>query len=275
MRKLFLKNLISSYCAENGISRSAFGTICGVSDATLSFIENEKWNKISDEMAQKIKSFIDGRKAEDLYQSYDLIDICRACSTAREHHFMIGILADTGIGKTTSLRFYSRQKNVFYVSFYKSMTAPQFFEELLREMAISYAGNLHNMINRVVEELNKKENPLVIIDEASIINRNMMLYLRELRDKTVSNCGIILAGMPYFKEKLVKYADGHKEGCAEFLRRVIMWHTCEGLKPNERREICQKYEITDPEAIKEMMDKSKFGELMNEIHLYKKNNGGL
>lgn len=275
MKKNYLKTLINNYCAENGVSKSAFGIKCGVSDATLSFIENEKWDKISDEMSQKIKSFIDGSKVDDLYQSYDLIDICRACSTAREHHLMIGVLADTGIGKTTSLRFYSQQKNVFYVSFYKSMTPSQFFEGLLREMAISFTGNLHNMINRVVEELNKKDNPLLIIDEAGIINRNMMLYLRELRDKTVSNCGIILAGMPYFKENLIKYAGRHKEGCAEFLRRVNLWHICVGLKPNERREICQKYGVTDPKAIKEMISKSKFGELMNEIYLYKKINGGM
>ena len=269
MEKQELKESINAFCTENGLSKAAFGKKCGVSSATLSFIENDSLEKISDEMVLKISSFINSYKVDGVYQSYDLLDTCKACDKARKYHLMIGIVADTGMGKTTAIKFYSQQKNVFYVSFCKSMKATQFYKELLREMAVPFAGSLNEMIDKAAEELNKKENPLLIIDEAGKITHAMMLYLQELRDKTSSNCGIVLAGMPYFKANLQKYADKQKEGYAEFLRRVNIWHTYVGLKAKEKEEICLRNGITDMEAIVELKRQSRFGDLMNKIYLYK------
>ena len=175
MEKQELKETINAFCTENGLSKAAFGKKCGVSSATLSFIENDSLEKISDEMVLKINSFINGYKVDGVYQSYDLLDTCKACDKARKYHLMIGIIADTGMGKTTAIKFYSQQKNVFYVSFCKSMKATQFFKELLREMAIPFAGSLNEMIDKAAEELNKKDHPLLIIDEAGKITHAMML----------------------------------------------------------------------------------------------------
>lgn len=249
--------------------------MCGVSDGTLSFIENGQWEKVSDEMAQKIKSFIDRKTGGDIYQSTDFVSIFKACDAARKFHLMIGVLADTGVGKTTAVRTYARQKNVFYVSFCKSVKANLFFTDLLRELGVSFEGPLNAKINRVAEELNKKDHPLLIIDEAGKITHPIMLYLQELRDKTSSNCGIILAGMPYFKANLQKFADRQKEGYAEFLRRINLWHKCLGLKPDEVTEICRINGVTDKDKIKEFRTLKRFGDLMNGIYLYKVMNGGL
>lgn len=231
--------------------------------------------KVSDEMAQKIKSFIDRKTGGDIYQSTDFVSIFKACDAARKFHLMIGVLADTGVGKTTAVRTYARQKNVFYVSFCKSVKANQFFADLLRELGVSFEGPLNAKINRVAEELNKKDHPLLIIDEAGKITHPIMLYLQELRDKTSSNCGIILAGMPYFKANLQKFADRQKEGYAEFLRRINLWHKCLGLKPDEVTEICRINGVTDKDKIKEFRTLKRFGDLMNGIYLYKVMNGGL
>lgn len=274
MEKDFIKQAINDFCSEKSLSKFAFSKMCGVSDATLSFIENEQWEKVSDEMIRKIRVFIDHQKNCSLFQSTDFLSIFKACDFAQKHHMMVGILADTGLGKTTTVRAYALKKNVYYISAYKSMKATQFFEELLQVLAIPFKGSLYEMIKRAVEELNKKENPLLIIDEAGIINRDMMLYLRELRDKTSVNCGIVLAGMPYFKDKLVKYANGNKEGCAEFLRRVNLWHTCPGLNAKEVKEICRIHGVNDPNKIKELKREKAFGNLMNKIYLYKMINGG-
>lgn len=275
MKKEEIREIINDFCNEKDLSKSAFAKMCGVSDGTLSFIENGQWEKVSDEMAQKIKSFIDRKTGGDIYQSTDFVSIFKACDAARKFHLMIGVLADTGVGKTTAVRTYARQKNVFYVSFCKSVKANQFFADLLRELGVSFEGPLNAKINRVAEELNKKDHPLLIIDEAGKITHLIMLYLQELRDKTSSNCGIILAGMPYFKANLQKFADRQKEGYAEFLRRINLWHKCLGLKPDEVTEICQINGVTDKDKIKEFRTLKRFGDLMNGIYLYKVMNGGL
>lgn len=269
MKKTEIKQVINDYCEEKGLSKAAFAVKCGVSEATLSFIENGKWQSVSDEMIQKIKSFIDQGMIDTIYQSFDFVDTFRACDKARKYRLMVGITADTGMGKTTALRTYSRQKNVYYVSYDKTMRAAQFFVELLKELSVSFSGSLNEMMNRVAEELNRKESPLLIIDECGKLTHSMILYLQVLRDKTLFNCGIILAGMPYFKSNLQKFATREKEGYAEFLRRVNVWHTYIGLQAKEIEEICRLNGITDKEKIRELKRNKRFGDLMNEIYLYK------
>lgn len=269
MKKTEIKQVINDYCEEKGLSKSAFAVKCGVSEATLSFIENGKWQNVSDEMIQKIRSFINQGMIDTIYQSFDFVDTFRACDKARKYRLMVGITADTGMGKTTALRTYSRQKNVYYVSYDKTMRAAQFFVELLKELSVSFSGSLNEMMNRAAEELNRKESPLLIIDECGKLTHSMILYLQVLRDKTLSNCGIILAGMPYFKANLQKFSTREKEGYAEFLRRVNVWHTYIGLQTKEIEEICRQNGINDKEKVRELKRNRRFGDLMNEICLYK------
>ena len=181
---------------------------------------------------------------------------------------MIGLVADTGVGKTRALTAFSLNKNVFYVAYDKTMAPKHFFIALLREMGISFEGNVNDMVNRIADELNVLNNPLLIIDEAGKLTHAMILYLHVLRDKTAKNCGIVLGGMPYFKSNLVKFSNKQKEGYAEFYRRVNLWQTLEGLTTSEITYICQQYGVTDPETIRDMRGKKRFADLQNAILLH-------
>ena len=75
MEKDFIKQAINDFCSEKSLSKFAFSKMCGVSDATLSFIENEQWEKVSDEMIRKIRVFIDHQKNCSLFQSTDFLSI--------------------------------------------------------------------------------------------------------------------------------------------------------------------------------------------------------
>ena len=96
MKKEEIREIINDFCNEKDLSKSAFAKMCGVSDGTLSFIENGQWEKVSDEMAQKIKSFIDRKTGGDIYQSTDFVSIFKACDAARKFHLMIGVLGRYG-----------------------------------------------------------------------------------------------------------------------------------------------------------------------------------
>ena len=181
---------------------------------------------------------------------------------------MIGITGDTGTGKTTALTTFATRKNVFYVSYDKTMKPKQFFTALLREMGIDFDGSINEMVNRIAEELNTIASTLVIIDEAGKITHTMILYLHVLRDKTVKNCGIVLGGMPYFKANLLKLSNKQKEGYAEFYRRVNIWHNLTGLSRTEIKSICEASGITEPETIRDMQANKRFGDLQNAILLH-------
>lgn len=263
-----IKEAINSYCQARGVSKKELATQAGVSDATLSKIENQKWDDINEKMWRKIWNKVRDATKPGLFNTTDFTTCKKVCDAARQHHFMIGLTADTGIGKTTALTSYSFNKNVFYVVYDKTMAPKHFFSDLLKEMGISFAGNINEMVNRIADEINTLDAPLLIVDEAGKLTHTMILYLHVLRDKTFNNCGIVLSGMPYFKSNLIKLTNRQKEGCAEFYRRINLWQTLEGLKASEITYICQQYGISDEETLKDMKGKKRFGDLQNAILLH-------
>ena len=148
------------------------------------------------------------------------------------------------------------------------MSPKHFFMSLLKEMGISFEGNINAMVNRISDELNMLNNPLIIVDEAGKISHTMVLYLHVLRDKTSKNCGIVLSGMPYFKSNMIKFSNKQKEGYAEFYRRINVWQELKGLSRVEIASICTHYGIIDADILREMQGKKRFGDLYNEILLH-------
>jgi len=265
---LELKAMINDYCRKKGISKNELSVQIGVNGAYLSKIETEKFNDVSEEVLNKIRSAIKLRTAQgEIYETCDFISVFNQCNATREYKLMSGLLADTGMGKTTSLRVYCMRENTFFVTVDKSMNAKRLFVAVLREMRISFNGNIHDIILRIAEELNRLQNPLLIIDEAGKLNHSMLLYLHDLREHTRTNCGILLAGMPYFKMNLEKMSDRQKEGYAEFYRRINIWHELRGLSRNEIRTICKDHGI--PEAECKGYYNLRFADLVNKILLNK------
>lgn len=204
-----------------------------------------------------------------LFNTLDYEAVCKLCDTARRHHLMIGLIGDTGTGKTTSTTEYAQRQNVIRITYEKSMNPRLFFIALLEKFDDDFEGTTHAMIGRAAEILNGLDSPLLIIDEAGKLPYTMILHLHDLREKIKDHAGVVLAGMPYFKSNLQKFASKGKEGCSEFLRRINIWHELEGLSTKEAREVSQMNGIDDPERLKELSRKRRFGDLMNEILLDK------
>ena len=209
------------------------------------------------------------QQKSEIIETADVSAIWQACQQAKERQLMTGIIGNTGFGKTTALKMYSKQPNVIYISYDKTMKAKHFFTVLLERLGIAYEGGIYEMVKRASEAMNSLDNPLLIIDEAGKLTHNMILYLHVLRDKTLDNCGIVLAGMPYFQSNLVKQANRQKEGCAEFFRRINLWHELQGLSRNEIEFVCQANGFSDRETTLSMRNKKGFGDLVNHLLLLK------
>lgn len=264
-----IKEACKSYMASKGLSQNKLATQIGISAGTISQIINGNWHDIKEEMWRKVWNKVSSvQSISEVFETTDFKACTNACDTARKHHLMVGVIGDTGMGKTTTLEAYAQRKNTFYVVCDKSQKPKQFFSALLREMGISFEGTIHDMVNKLADELNTINSPLVMIDEAGKISHTLMLYLHVVRDKTKKNCGIVLGGMPYFKSNLIKFSNKEKEGYAEFYRRIEIWHSLKGLSRSEIMHICKESGIEDEETIKEMQGKKKFGELYNAILLH-------
>jgi DNA transposition AAA+ family ATPase len=260
------------YCNAKNLSQNDLAAKSGISGATINKVLNRKWDDISNIMWRKLWNVVSNGKNSMLIHTRDHEVMKQALKICREKKFMIGITGDTGTGKTTSLKLLNRQRNTYYVTYEKSMKAKQFFAAILKELGVLFEGNIHEMVSRIAEELNVKPNPVLIIDEAGKITHLSMLYLHVLRDKTIDNCGILLAGMPYFKSNLEKNSSKQKEGYAEFKRRVNIWHELKGLRREEVKFICNANGIKDEEDVKGFYQYKRFGDLMNSIILYQIDN---
>lgn len=243
-KNLELKAAINEYCQKKGLSKNELSVQIGVNGAYLSKIENEKFEEVSGEVITKIRAAIKLRSVTEIYETSDLTSVFNQCDKTRQYKLMAGLIADTGMGKTTSLRAYSMRENVFFVQVDKTMNAKRLFIAIMREMQISFEGNIHDIMLKISEALNRIESPLLIIDEAGKLNHAMLLYLHDLREYTKANCGILLSGMPYFKKNLIKSSDRQKEGCAEFYRRINIWHELKGLSRKEIEIVCRENGIT-------------------------------
>ena len=200
-----------------------------------------------------------------LVRTSNLDTIHAICNDASKTHKMVGIIGYTGAGKTKALTSYLSNPNTFYVVCKKTMKPKQFFQKILLVMGINYSGTIYELIERISEELNSLENPLLIIDEAGKLTHTMMLYLHDLRDSTMETTGIILAGVEYFKTNLEKVVSKQKEGMPEFFRRVMTWQVLNPPTYAEIQAICKANGLEDIAAITRFKRISDFGTLQNAI----------
>lgn len=262
-----------AYCDHKAITRADLATMTGISGATISNMLNEKWDNITQKMWQRLWNHVRPHQDGKMFGTADFTAVHRLCDRARENHYMVGLSGDTGMGKTVALEAYARGSNVFYIYYNSTMRPKHFYHELGKLLGYEYEGNIYEAVNRACDALNAMKNPLVIVDEASKLTDAMVHSLHVLRDRTMRNCGIVLAGMPYFRTNLINKANRQKVGFSEFLRRVMLWHEMTGLAAEEVRFVCEQYGITDAREVKALLGRRKIGDLMNDILLRDTING--
>ncbi len=259
---------IAAYTKAKDITKSELARIIGVSAATISNIANGKWDNIDDKLWRKVWNQVSPEHLAGLFQTGDCSSVFELCQNATENRRMIGLVGNTGMGKTTSLTAFANRRNVYYYYIDGTVSPRVFLKDLLRIMGVQFEGNLNAMLARIAEELNTMEQPLVILDECAKLSDKMILILHSLRDKTMQNCGYVLAGMPDFKNGLIKHVNRGTTGYAEFFRRINMWHELKGLSSSEILHILEQHGITEKEEQRDFKKLTRFGDLMNEINLY-------
>lgn len=163
------------------------------------------------------------------------------CLDAATRHMMFGLIGYTGAGKTTALKQFSQSNpNVYYVECKNIMNRKQFFATVLKELGVNVSGTVFDMVNRIIDEFNAKENPLLIIDESGKLSHTLTLDLHDLRNATHDNLGIILSGCEYFKDNLETAVKRDKQGVPEFYSRIVDWQI---LSKPSKREITAIFEV--------------------------------
>lgn len=263
--KLEIKEAVNSFCIIKGQSKNELATAIGVSGATLSNLDNERWDSLSDSILWRIYNHV--RKTDwNIVETNNFETVKFTCLDSQYNHKMIGLIGYTGAGKSTALsEFYRNNKRVFFMTGKKSIRPKRFFHVLLAQMGIMYLGTIGEMVERIAQDFNENPHTLLIIDEAGKLDQTMLMYLHDLRDATQRNSGIILAGVEYFRTNLEKAVEKQKQGMPEFAGRIFAWVTMHRPARNEVKAICEANGLDNKEIIKDLGSVRDFRSLSNQI----------
>jgi DNA transposition AAA+ family ATPase len=259
------KNLLVTHLETKKVSKVKLAKKIGVSHAVLTYVTQEQWENVSDEMLYKIINTLKvNNEVYKIVKTANFNTVFNLCEKAQNWQHMYGLIGSTGSGKTTALkRFYKANKNVFYVESKHTMNRKQFFAAILRELGINFIGTVYDMVTRIEEEFNMLENPLLIIDEAGKLSHNLILDLHDLRNATINNLGIVLAGCEYFKDNLETGVQKDKQGIPEFYSRIITWQILGTPSREEIDAICAINNV-DTESLNKNYYKN-FREVYNDV----------
>ena len=260
-----VKELIFKHLQNKKVTQNKLAETIGVSPATLSNIQNEFWERVNESMLLKIKSFFK-TTGWAVIETVNFTTIQDNCKKSRSRKTMTRIIGYSGAGKTTALQaYYTSNTNTFMVTCARTMRTKQFLGEILKSLGINYVASDYEMVRMIIEVLNKKDNPLLIIDEASKLSPNALMYMQDIWDGIENNAGVILAGVEYLFDNLKKGADRNKIGMPEFYGRVALWQYLQEPTKIEIQAICENNGVTDPAEIKAMYRLGNFRYVRNSI----------
>jgi len=229
----------------------------------------ENFEAIPEHHLKQIHMIVKRNYKDGLHRTADSQAFLKAVDMAVKHTMCVGITGDTGTGKSFMSRAVAKKANVLYWNCELMHSPREFFSALSRDLRISCGGSISEMIDRVAVKINDMEEPLVIIDEMDKCHKAIRSCIKTLRDRTEQKAGLLLVGMPAFKNDLLRGKEAGKQGYSEMWRRVNIWHHLGGLRPEEIKAVLTDAGITEPEAQREFRQYTSFGELVNAIELHK------
>lgn len=184
------------------------------------------------------------------------------CEEAQRYKAFIGIIADSGWGKTSNFkRRVKKDPNTLLRKIDPSMSAKPFYEKVLDSFPRhqNHKGKtLNYMIDKTADLFSQRyKDGLMIIDEAGNFKPTMLQYIREFRDKTKHSCGLIIAGPYDFYDNLERWEDDRVKGVHEMMTRVDEWVQLEGPKLKDFQQVCYANNIRDPALMEEIIGDSK------------------
>ena len=260
-----VKQLIENFIDKKDISQNKVAELLGVSPATITNVIKENWERLNESMLFKIRSFFDTKEWTAI-STANFETIQNKCFEARSKKRMIAIVGFAGSGKTFALRsYYSNNSNTYLVTCSRSMRTKQFLGEILKSLGVSMLASDYEMKNRIVDELNKKNAPLLIIDEASKLSASALMYMQDIWDGIEDTGGIILAGVDYLLTNLKKASDKNKIGMPELYSRISQWQTLIEPSKAEINSLCQHNGVQNKEVIKALYRLGNFRLVRNAI----------
>jgi DNA transposition AAA+ family ATPase len=242
----------------------------GVAASTIDNLKNGRTDKVSDEMLRKLAAYFGIQESVNefvwnFYETPQVQIINKSIQSAFEMKRMIGIVGNTGFGKTTALRdFQSENANCAYVLCDALMTQSDLAINIAKALGLQSDGKIRDILIRVTKYMIEKESILILDDASKLRNENFGL-IQIIYDQTERRATIVLSGLQRLQSGVKHKAEKDKMNFREFYRRIAYWRELPPLHASTIKSIAGDYNL-DKEVVKLLVSKcDNYGSLRNAI----------
>jgi plasmid maintenance system antidote protein VapI len=271
-----IKERLSDYIKSRGSQNKAANSL-NVSSATISQVMNNNWELINDSMWRKIAAQIglnnDGWQFAETanYQKLNFF-----FSDAKEHSLVMSIVGAAGAGKSGTIEKYAGDtSNVYHLQCNEYWDRRWFLKELMKKMGYDPAGmQMPQMMEEVVEQLQKQDKPQIILDEADKLRDQVLYFFITLYNRLEDQCSIIMMATPFLKKRIERGISLNRKGYNEIYsrlgKRFIDLHT---LSLEDVILICGANGVEDKAAIKKIYNDcdGDIRRVKRLVHAHKRN----
>ena len=247
--RLWLREYVARIGSQNKAAKAL-----GVSAATLSNIENEKWDLLNTDMIRKIAAAVRPTSGAgwQVVQTHALKEIFYVMNDARLYCNVHWVVGESGCGKTTAATHYAQTNpNVFYILCSEDMRKSDFVRGVASSMGLSHDGlNVRETLALVTRTMVTLENPLLIIDEGDKPLDNVFHYYINLYNLLEDKCGFVFLSTPYIKRRISSGLRIGKKGYKEIDSRIgRKFAELDHTTARDVEMVCRGNGVTNPKEI--------------------------
>lgn len=234
---------LGEYCEMKGSQKRAATSLVGVSPATVTQIVTGKWELINEKMWRSIAAQIGVKQTRwNIVETRNYRALSDIFADAQENALVLAVCGEAGTGKSLTAAHYGAENpNVYVLACSEYWNRKTFLRELLRVMGKNPAGDtVGDMVDDVVMALKRRENPLIILDEADKLSDQVMFFFITFYNKLQDYCGIVLMATDYLEKKVRRGLRLNKKGYKEIYSRIgRRFVAMPGLSATDISDVCR------------------------------------
>lgn len=206
---------------DRSLSQSKAAQQMGISAALLTQMLKGNHESISDEKWRLVSNWSGYRTGWRLAQTASVVRVFNICTDAKQNVKALALSDEPGCGKSASLKWYCNvNANAFYVECEEFWSKKFFCQKVLQAMGEEAEGSVPYLVDVIVNRLLALDAPLLIIDEADKLKDAVLQLFKTFYNKTEGSVGYVLAGAPYFKDRMIKGCNRNKQAYKEIRSRL-------------------------------------------------------
>ena len=241
--KEMIRVRLGEYCEMKGSQKRAATSLVGVSPATVTQIVTGKWELINEKMWRSIAAQIGVKQTRwNIVETRNYRALSEIFADAQENALVLAVCGEAGTGKSLTAAHYGAENpNVYVLACSEYWNRKTFLRELLRVMGKNPAGDtVGDMVDDVVMALKRRENPLIILDEADKLSDQVMFFFITFYNKLEDYCGIVLMATDYLEKKVRRGLRLNKKGYKEIYSRIgRRFMAMPGLSATDISDVCR------------------------------------